>query len=149
MEYQVVLERSDDGAVLVTFPDFPGARATGEYEGDALLAAERVLALALGACIQQRKAIPAPRGTSAPAVSVPLLVEAKVRVYEAMREAGVGRAELARRLRWHRPQVDRLLNVRHQSRFDQLEAALAVLGARFTLSVESQPQAPARARSYA
>ena len=50
-----------------------------------------------------------------------------------MRTAGVGGAELARRLRWHRPQVDRLLNVHHGSRLDQLEAALSVLGKRMSI----------------
>ena len=37
---------------------------------------------------------------------------AKTALYEAMREQGVGRAELARRLRWHLPQVDRVLDLR-------------------------------------
>jgi hypothetical protein len=32
---------------------------------------------------------------------------AKTALYDGMREQGVGRAELARRLRWHLPQVNR------------------------------------------
>jgi antitoxin HicB len=46
-----------------------------------------------------------------------------------MREQGVGRAELARRLRWHLPQVARVLDMRHASRMEQVETALAALAA--------------------
>jgi antitoxin HicB len=60
---------------------------------------------------------------------------AKTALYDAMREHGVGRAELARRLRWHLPQVNRVLDPRHASRIKQVEAALAVLGLRLIVEV--------------
>ena len=44
-------------------------------------------------------------------------------------------AELARRLRWHLPQVSRVLDPRHASRMEQLEAALAALGLRLIVDV--------------
>ena len=44
-------------------------------------------------------------------------------------------AELARRLGWHMPQVDRLLDLHHASRLDQAEAALNALGRRLEVSV--------------
>ena len=43
-------------------------------------------------------------------------------------EQGIKKAELARRLGWHTPQVDRLFDLRLASRLDQIEAAAAVLG---------------------
>jgi antitoxin HicB len=52
-----------------------------------------------------------------------------------MREAGLRKADLARRLGWHVPQVDRLLDLRHASRIDQIEAALAALGKRLVIAV--------------
>jgi antitoxin HicB len=55
---------------------------------------------------------------------------AKAALYDAMREHGVGRAEFARRLRWYLPQVSRVLDLRHASRMEQVEAALAALGLR-------------------
>ena len=137
MHYAVTLERDEDGAVLVRFPDFPEARAVGDYEVDALVRARHVLSDALAACIKDRRPIPSPADRAGhQVVIVPILIEAKLCLYEAMRESGIGRAELARRLHWHRPQVDRLLNVRHASKLDQLETAAAVLGRRFTLAVE-------------
>jgi antitoxin HicB len=57
---------------------------------------------------------------------------AKTALYEAMREQGVGRAELACGLRWQRPQVNRVLDLRHASRMEHLEAALAALGLRLS-----------------
>ena len=136
MDYPVTLERDDEGRVVVTFPDFPGARAVGEYEADALHQARAALVSAAAACVAERQPIPAPsRRAGLPRVAMPALVEAKLHVYEAMREEHIGRAELARRLRWHRPQVDRLLNLRHASRLDQLEAALALFGKQLRLTV--------------
>jgi antitoxin HicB len=52
-----------------------------------------------------------------------------------MREQGVGPAELARRLRWHLSQVNRVLDPRHASRMAQVEAALAALGLRLIVDV--------------
>jgi antitoxin HicB len=63
-------------------------------------------------------------------VQLTALGMAKAALYDAMREQGVGRAELACRLRWHLPQVDRVLDPRHASRMEQGEAALAALGLR-------------------
>ena len=53
---------------------------------------------------------------------------AKLGVYQAMTEQGIKKAELARRLGWHMPQVDRLFDLRHASKLDQIEAAAKVLG---------------------
>jgi antitoxin HicB len=53
---------------------------------------------------------------------------AKLGVYRTMTEQGVKKAELARRLGWHMPQVDRLFDLRHASKLDQIEAAANVLG---------------------
>jgi antitoxin HicB len=52
-----------------------------------------------------------------------------------MRSQGVGKAELARRLNCHLPQIDRLLDLRHASRLDQIEAAFAALKKRLSIEV--------------
>jgi antitoxin HicB len=69
--------------------------------------------------------------------SVPLsaLGVAKTALYDAMREQGVGRTELARQLRWHLPQLSRVLDLRHASRMEHVEAALAALGPRLIIDV--------------
>jgi antitoxin HicB len=54
-----------------------------------------------------------------------------------MLTADVRKAELARRLGWHKPQVDRLLDLRHDSRLDQMERAFAALGKRVRITIEN------------
>jgi antitoxin HicB len=60
---------------------------------------------------------------------------AKTGLYDAMREQRIGRAELARWLRWHLPQVNRVLELRRASRMEHVEAALAALGLRLIIEV--------------
>jgi len=52
-----------------------------------------------------------------------------------MRALNVGKAALARRLGWHMPQVDRLLDLRHASRLDQLEQAFRALGKHVSIEI--------------
>ena len=65
------------------------------------------------------------------------LVAAKAEVFRAMRQAGIDTAELARRLGIAAKDVDRLFSIHHKTGLDQIEAALAVLGRRLVVSVES------------
>ena len=138
LQYPVAISRGPTGAIRASFPDLPGAEATGEYEADALGRAVHALTRALGDCIAHRRAIPAPSVAGGrPRVAVPALVETKVHLYEAMRGANIGKAELARRLKWHLPQVDRLLDVHHGSRLDRIEVAAAALGKRLTVRFDA------------
>ena len=128
--YPVVLKPDDNGTILVRFPDLPGVRTFGDDKADALHRAIDALETMLIARMDEKKDIPRAskprRGQKT--VTLPALSAAKVALYEAMRTHGVRKAELGRRLGWHMPQVDRLLDLRHASRLDQLEAALAALG---------------------
>jgi antitoxin HicB len=54
-----------------------------------------------------------------------------------MRAEKVGKAALARRLGVALPQVDRMLDLRHQSRLDAIERALAALGRSLTIVVKA------------
>ena len=81
--------------------------------------------------------VPAPSAPRRGGQTVPLppLLVAKVELYNTMLAQRVNKAELGRRLHWHLPQVDRVLDVRHASRLDQLEQALAAVGKRLELHV--------------
>ena len=63
-------------------------------------------------------------------------------LYQGMRDQGVGKAELARRLGWHLPQVDRVLDVQHRSRLDQMDAALGAIGGRLQVTTAVTPAPP-------
>ena len=74
-----------------------------------MLRAEDALESALAMYIAAKEPLPASSEAEAgeQMVALSALGMAKTALYDAMREQGVGRAELARRLRWHLPQVTR------------------------------------------
>jgi antitoxin HicB len=136
LAYPVELTPDTNGTLLVTFPDLAEATTFGEDEAEALLRAVDALETVLAARIDDREDIPLPSApTGRPCVALPALSAAKVLLYRAMRKAGVRKADLARRLGWQGPQVDRLLDLGHASRLDQIEQALAALGKRLTVDV--------------
>jgi antitoxin HicB len=135
LAYPVVLE-PDDGTILVTFPDVPGAITFGDDEEDALYRAVDALETMLGAMIADREPIPNPSPTRGrPTVSPTLLGALKVTAYEAMRGRGWRKADLARAMGLNPRQIDRLLDLRHASTIAQLETALTVCGKRAEVAV--------------
>jgi antitoxin HicB len=133
--YPVTLERDED-TILVSFLDIPQAHTFGNTEGEALARAVAALETAIAALMSDRKSIPRPspaRGRQT--VALPPLSAAKIGLYRAMRAGRVSKAELGRRLKWHAPQVDRLLDLRHASRLDQLDQALRAIGKRLVIGV--------------
>ncbi|HRY14273.1 MAG: type II toxin-antitoxin system HicB family antitoxin [Candidatus Competibacteraceae bacterium] len=138
LDYPVHLEAAEEGGFVVTFPDVPEAITQGEDEDEALLRAVDALETALSFYIDDRRPLPIPSATAGrPIVRPSALESAKLALYAEMTTQGVRKSELARRLGWRSPQVDRLFDLRHASRFDQIEAAARALGRRVnvTLSV--------------
>ena len=126
LAYPITLE-DDDGTVLATSADFPELTTFGDDRDEAVARAVHALEEAIAARIHDRRDIPAPSEGETYAV-LPTLTSVKVMLYQGMRDEGVGKAELARRLGWHMPQVDRALDVQHRSRLDQMDAALGAIG---------------------
>jgi antitoxin HicB len=128
----------EDGNILVSFPDFPNVHTFGDDEAEALARAVDALETMVMAMIQDKEAIPEPKPVRRRDrfITLPALTEAKIDLYREMRSSRVGKAELARRLNCHLPQIDRLLDLGHASRLDQLEQAFAALGKRLAVSVE-------------
>ena len=135
--YPAALIPDPDGGFTVAFRDVPEAITEGDTREEALLRAEDEFESALAMYIAAKEPLPASSDPKADEEMVPLsaLGMAKTALYDAMREEGLGRAELARRLRWHLPQVSRLLDLRHVSRMEHVEAALAALGLRLIINV--------------
>jgi antitoxin HicB len=129
--------RREDGQITVSFPDIPEAHTFGDTRDEALAHAADALETALSFYVDARKPLPRagrPKRGQAP-VAVSPLGQAKLALYEAMRARGVGKAELARRLGCHLAQIDRLLDLTHASKLEQLVRALAAVGKRVTLDV--------------
>ena len=137
LDYPVILEAQPEGGFVVTFPDVPEAITQGEDEDEALLYAIDAIETALSFYVDDRKPLPVPSKPKRGQRTVcPSALEcAKLGVYRAMTEQGIKKSELARRLGWHLPQVDRLFDLKHASRFDQIEAAARALGRHIEVSV--------------
>ncbi len=135
-DYPVTLT-PDDGTVLVTFVDVPEAITFGLDEEEALLQAVDALESALALYVRERQPLPVPSepATGQRTVRPSALECAKLGVYQAMMEQGIKKAELARRLGWHMPQVDRLFDLGHASRFEHIEAAARALGRQIEIRV--------------
>ena len=133
---------ADGSTLLVTFPDVPEAITFGTDADDALSQAVDALETALSFYVGNRQPLPLPTAPEGrPTVRPSALECAKLGVYQAMTEQGIKKAELARRLGWHVPQVDRLFDLNHASRFDQIEAAARALGLRVEVRIEPREAA--------
>jgi antitoxin HicB len=135
LKYPVKFER-ESRRILVSFPDVPGVYTYGSNQDQALARAGNAIETMFMGIIADRGDIPLPSAVKGRSfVELPALTEAKILLYRTMRILGVGKTELARRLDWHLPQVDRLLNLRHASRLDQIERAFRILGCQLTINV--------------
>ena len=137
LRYPVRLSRDTNGTLMVTSPDFPEVATFGEDQDDALIRAADAIATAIQGRITDRQEVPrpsAPKRTHRMAC-LSALTWAKLELYRAMLETGTRKAELARRLKVHSPQVDRLLDLDHDSRFDQIENAARAMGRELRIEV--------------
>lgn len=134
-DYPVILT-PDQGAILVTFPDVPEAITFGATIDEALLHAVDALETGLSFYVDARKPLPEPSiRPELPTISPSVLEGIKLAIYREMTLQGIRKADLARRLGWKAPQVDRLFDLSHASRLDQLEAAAKALGRHINLTL--------------
>jgi antitoxin HicB len=137
MSYPVTLKRYRGGQVGAFFADVPEAITAGTNEAEALDHAQDALTVALSSYLDDGRSLPVPskakRGQSV--VVLPPRVAIKLAIHEAMCEQGVTQAQLGELLSIDGRQVRRILNLDHESKLSQLEAALAALGLRASVSV--------------
>lgn len=131
--YRCIFERDDNGTLLVSCAAFPELVTYGDTLADAAAHALGAIEEAVAARIHDGRTVPSAQRTG-PAragefvVKLPQLTAQKVLLYNLLAELGLSRADLARRLGWHREQVDRLFRLDHASKAAQLDAAFQALG---------------------
>ena len=136
LSYPVSLRPADEGGFIVSFPDIPEAVTQGEDETDALVWALDALETVLEIYMNERKVIPYPSPAAGlPQVVLPVVAAGKVVLHNTLMEAGKKKADLARMLNLAPTLVDRLLSLRHKSRIEQIETALAAFGKRLVVDV--------------
>ena len=133
--YRIKLETDDNGTLLVTCPSLPEVTTFGDDQADATQHAVGAIEEAIASRMADGEDVPEGQQRGPRLVRLPALTVLKVELYRQLRETGMTRAELARRLDWKRESVDRLFRLDHASRLEQLEAAFAALGRSVSVSV--------------
>jgi len=132
------IPEDDDKGFHVRFPDLPEALTGGEDLDDTFTQAADALAEAIAGRIVRGDEIPPPskpkRGQHL--ISVPLYLAPKLALYLAMRERRIPNTDLARRLGVSETVVRRMLNPRHNTKPEKLQAALVALGKRIVVRFE-------------
>ncbi len=134
--YPVEMKKDTNGTWLVSFPDVPEAVTFGETKAAALAQAVEALETALSFYVDEGKDLPkASPVRNRPLVSPSLKGTMKLGIYMAMREQKVRKTELARRMGVTLVQIDRILDLTHSSRIEQLEAASKALRRRIAVEM--------------
>ena len=132
------LPEKDGKGFHVRFPDLPEALTGGSHLDDTKAQAANCLAEALAGRIRRGDAIPDPSKLNRRQhmVSVPLYLAPKLALYLTMREIGLRNTDLARRLGVSETVVRRMLDPKHDTKPEKIQAALEELGKRIVLSFE-------------
>ena len=140
-QYRCTYEPDDNDTLLVRCPAFPEVVTYGEDVPQAWRNALSAIEEAIAARIADGREIPDSTpiseftGSNDFWVVLPQLTAQKALLYNLLPRVGITRAELARRLNWHREQVDRLFRLDHASKADQLDAAFRAMGHEIEVNV--------------
>ena len=136
MRYPVEFIPEDNGTITVYVPDIPGCHTFGGDQSEALARAVDAAEGMLAAMIQDGEGIPPPSGAEGRAtIAIPAISVAKIGLYQALREVGMEKAELAHRLGWQLPEMDRVLDLNYPAKLEQVEVALRALGKQLEVQV--------------
>lgn len=126
-----------DGGYVVTFRDLPEAITQGDTVKECLTEAADCLEEAIAARITDGLAIPKPSRPrrSERLVALSGQMALKAALYLAMRDAGLSKVELAKRLRVNEKEVRRMLDPRHGTKLPAMEQALAKLGKHLSIEI--------------
>jgi antitoxin HicB len=134
-QYPVLLTAADEGGYVVTCRDLPQLVTQGETEQDALEQASDAMDEVFATYLIEGIDFPAPSKARRREhlVSPP----AKAALYVAMRQAGISKIQLARRLGVDEKEVRRLLDPHYGSKLPRIAKAISLLGQRLVIGVES------------
>ena len=138
MEYPAIFEPAKEGGFVITFPDFDWGVTQGDTEQDAREMALDAILTMMREHIRHGETLPRPskpRGRKYRMIRLPAMQAAKAELYRAFMDSGVRKAELARRLEISKGNIDRLFDLNHHSRLDQIEAAFKAIGKDLNIEV--------------
>jgi antitoxin HicB len=98
--------------------------------------AQEALEAALEVYLDKKISVPHPSDPKGrPVIVLPVVEAGKVILHNTLIETGKKKADLARMLNLAPTLVDRLLSLRHKSRIEQIETALAAFGKKLVVDV--------------
>lgn len=129
--------RREGDDYVVSVRDLPEVVTSGDDEAEALELAADAIEVLLAFRMKKTEALPVctPVQDGEHAVAMPSRVVAKVAIYQAWREAGITKVELAKRMNRHEIEVRRILDLNHGTKLDQLDEAAEALGVRLTIGL--------------
>jgi len=135
--YPARFTTGQDGRILVEFVGLPRVATDGKDEREAFVEAMDALGSDLSIRLSRREKIPLPAAAKRGhrLVPVPLWLAPKLALHLAMTEQRVNNSELARRLSVHERVVRRMLDPRHATKAERIQAALTALGKQMTVEV--------------
>ena len=128
--YPARLRSDSTGELIVSFRDLPECLTSGADQAEALAEAADALEEAIAGRIDDAERIPVPsaRRSGEHHVAVPAGTAAKAALALALRESGLSRVALAKRLGVDEKAVRRMLDPRHTTAVGRIETALRALG---------------------
>lgn len=137
--YAIRFEQDSAPGVAVFCRDLPELNSYGDDRDHAVKEALDAIETVLSLYVDQKRAIPpaSPAQDGEHVVHLPVVIVAKIALWNSMIERDMRKADLCRLLRVHQAQGDRLVDFLHTSKIEQLEAALSALGKRLFVSVEA------------
>lgn len=128
-DYAFHFTKEDDGWVI-TCRDLPEAISQANAGEDRIGVAEGCLQAALESRIHDNEPLPVASKPRRGEVSInpPAATAAKAALYDAMREAGISKVELARKLGIDEKEVRRMLDTGHGTKLPRIAEALEVMG---------------------
>lgn len=139
LEYPARLKAAKEGGYVVTFRDIPEAITQGESIEDALKHAQEALESAMEFYFDDRREVPMPsaakRGDRL--VALPVSESFKILLLNEMVRQNIRPAELAKRMRTSKQEINRITTLRHATKIDRIADALAALGKRLTIHLNA------------
>jgi antitoxin HicB len=138
-QYPVLLMPADEGGYVVTCRDLPELVTQGESVEDALEQAADAMDEVFATYLTEGLDFPEPSKARRREhmVAPPPETVAKAALYVAMRQAGVSKVQLAKRLGVDEKEVRRLLDPHYGSKLPRIAKAISLLGQRLVIGIEA------------